>query len=166
MLVAAWRPSLSSALLGVLTALFIGCIGGCLSGCVARASVGPAPSGGTAVAATVGAPPRTAPATADACKACNGIWATHGLGQSESCNCRTTDAGKRCKDGADCQGLCLAAEQPEREVVEAGPPPRGYFVGKCSDTVAIYGCFKPIDKGASKNGPVPLTEPPQSLCAD
>lgn len=140
----------------VSTALIVG-------GCAARASVGPAP----ASAASAGAPqPPPAPATAEACKACHGLWAKHGIAQSESCNCRTTDAGKRCKDGAECQGVCVAADEPEREVVDPGPPPRGYFVGKCSETVAVFGCFKPIDKGAAAQGPLPLVEPPPSLCAD
>jgi len=141
----------------VLTTLIVG-------GCVARASVGPAPS--SATSAATGAAPAAPPTSADACKACNGLWGRHGLADTESCNCRTTDAGKRCKDGADCQGVCVAAEEPEREVVVAGPPARGYFVGKCSETVTVFGCFKPIDKGAASHGPVPLTDPPPSLCVD
>jgi hypothetical protein len=136
-----------------------------VAGCAASASVGPAPAVAPAPAAAPAGPPPP-PTSADACRVCHGIWAKHGIAATESCNCRTTDAGKRCKDGGECQGLCVAADEPEREVVEAGPPARGYFVGRCSETVIIYGCFKPIDKGAAARGPVPLAEPPPSLCAD
>lgn len=90
----------------------------------------------------------------------------HGIAQTESCNCRTSDGGKRCRDGAECQGLCVAAEQPEREIVEAGPPARGYFVGTCSETVAIFGCYRAIERGATSKGPISLAEPPAALCAD
>jgi len=138
-----------------------------LGGCAASASVGPAPVGAASAATAAGpAQPPPAPVTAEGCKACNGLWGKHGIAQSESCNCRTTDAGKRCKDGAECQGLCVTADDPEREVTDAGPPPRGYFVGRCSETVVVYGCFKPLDKGAAANGPVSLAEPPPSICAD
>src|SRR5688572_24532340 len=40
------------------------------------------------------------PQTERDCKACNGDWRVHGLSQTPSCNCRTTDGDKRCKDGA------------------------------------------------------------------
>jgi hypothetical protein len=113
-------------------------------------------------------PPRTRkppPRTERECKACNGDWRIHGLSQAPSCNCRTTDGGKRCRDGAECQGLCTAADDPEREVVERGPPARGFFVGRCSKFVTIFGCYRPIDDGASSS-PVDLSEPPQMICAD
>jgi hypothetical protein len=113
-------------------------------------------------------PPRTRkppPQTERDCKACNGDWGVHGLSPKPSCNCRTTDGGKRCKDGAECEGLCTAADDPEREVVERGPPARGFFVGRCSTFMTIFGCYRPIDDGARAR-PVDLTEPPQMICAD
>ena len=138
-----------------------------IAGCAAKASGGPAPAGATpATAATASAPPASRPTTEEGCKACNGLWGLHGLSPTPSCNCRTTDGGKRCRDGAECQGLCIAAEEPEREVVEAGPPPRGHFLGRCSETTAVFGCYRSIDRGAAARGPVPLTEPPAQLCAD
>jgi hypothetical protein len=99
------------------------------------------------------------------CKACNGDWGIHGLAQTPSCNCRTRDGGKRCRDGTECQGLCIGADAPERQVVEKGPPARGFFVGRCSKFETVYGCYRPIDDGASAR-PIDLTEPPNMICAD
>jgi hypothetical protein len=111
-------------------------------------------------------PPATPPVTPEACRACRGHWAVHGLDVKESCNCRTTDGGKKCRDGDDCQGMCIAAaDKPEVEVVEAGPPPRGFFVGRCSEVVTVFGCHRVIERGASSRGPVPLGEP-QTICVD
>jgi hypothetical protein len=156
------RSFVDPAVATALGALFV-------AACTASASIGPAPAAGTpaTVAAptpAAAAPPR--PTTAEACKACNGIWAAHGISQTESCNCRTTDAGKRCRDGGDCQGVCIAADEPERETVEAGPPARGFFVGKCSETMTAFGCSRMIDRGAVARGPVSLAEPPEQLCVD
>jgi hypothetical protein len=99
------------------------------------------------------------------CRACNGDWGNHGISSTPSCNCRTKDGGKRCKDGAECEGLCTAADDPEREVTDRGPPARGFFVGRCSKFASVFGCYRPIDDGASR-APVDLTEPPQMICAD
>jgi hypothetical protein len=117
------------------------------------------PSSGAAVSPS--------PRTADQCKAaCNGVWDVHGIAAEKSCNCRTRDGGKRCRDGADCQGMCITAEEPEREIVEEGPPTRGFFVGRCSDVVTVFGCNRQIAHGAAARGPVSLTEPPPSMCVD
>lgn len=127
--------------------------------------------GQTATAATASAsvgklPPSPPPTTPDGCQACNGVWGVHGIAKEESCVCRTTDGGKRCRDGGDCQGMCIAADNAEREVVQAGPPARGYFVGRCSDMVTVFGCNRIIDRGAAAAGPIVLGEPPQTLCVD
>jgi hypothetical protein len=103
---------------------------------------------------------------AETCKSCNGDWARHGLAETESCNCRTTDGGKVCLDGNDCQGLCIAAPDPEREIIVPGSPPSGYFRGRCSDHATVYGCNRIIDHGTRARGPVLLTEPPQTICVD
>jgi hypothetical protein len=120
----------------------------------------------TPVPAVAGPQASTAPRTVDACRSCRGVWAVHGLDEEESCNCRTTDAGKRCRDGAACQGKCVAAEQPETEVVAPGPPPRGYFIGRCSDMMIVLDCHRIIERGASARGPIPLVEPPPVICQD
>jgi hypothetical protein len=113
----------------------------------------------------VKSPAKTPPRTEKDCKACNGEWGIHGLAQTPSCNCRTTDGGKRCKDGNECQGLCVGADSIEREVVDKGPPARGFFVGRCSKLVTVFGCYRPIEDGASAR-PVDLTEAPQTICVD
>jgi hypothetical protein len=143
-----------------------GTLAALVAGCTASATVGPASPASTPVTAAAARPASERPATEDACRSCNGLWGVHGLSQTPSCNCRTTDGGKRCRDGAECQGLCIAGDEPERETVEAGPPARGYFVGKCSETVTVFGCMRLIDRGALSHGPVPLAEPPAQLCID
>ena len=47
-----------------------------------------------------------------------------------------------------------------------GPPARGFFVGRCSELVTVFGCNRVIERGASAHGPVLLAEPPQTLCVD
>jgi hypothetical protein len=122
----------------------------------------PPPPAASAPAASRAKPP---PQAEKDCKACNGDWGIHGLAQTPSCNCRTRDGGKRCRDGTECQGLCIGADAPERQVVEKGPPARGFFVGRCSKFETVYGCYRPIDDGASAR-PVDLTELPNMICAD
>ena len=92
-----------------------------------------------------------------ACKACNGEWSVHvtprappeaGLDPGETCNCRTTDAGKACHDSDDCQGWCVATGFT---VVETrGADQYGYTSGTCSELVDRYTCGSPIARGASK----------------
>jgi len=129
-------------------------------GCRSHATPPPAPTNAPAAARA------QSPRTADECQACRGDWGRHGLAQQESCNCRTSDAGRRCRDGADCQGMCIAAEEPEREEVDHGPPARGFFIGRCSELMTVYGCNRIIDRGTRAKGPVILAEPPQMLCVD
>jgi hypothetical protein len=109
--------------------------------------------------------PRSRPESERECKTCNGAWGIHGLAQTPSCNCRTSDGGKRCRDGTECEALCVAREAPEREVTHEGTPPRGYWVGKCSEFVTVFGCYRPIHDGAGIN-PVELVEPLQMICVD
>jgi len=118
-------------------------------------------------AAQLAAPPKVPPQTAEECRACRGDWGKHGIAETESCNCRTNDGGKRCTDGADCQGVCIAAtDNPELEVVDGGTTRRGFFVGKCSELVTVFGCNRIIDRGARSHGPVSPEEAPQQICVD
>jgi hypothetical protein len=113
-------------------------------------------------------PPAAAanPKTEEACARCNGVWGIHGLARSPSCSCRTADEGRRCRDGNDCQGQCVAADPPEREVVASGPPARGYYVGRCSQFTVVVGCRFFISRGAAASGPVDLSTPLRKLCID
>ena len=65
------------------------------------------------------------------------------------------------------QGMCIASkEDPQTEVMTPGPPARGFFVGRGSELVTVFGCNRIIERGASAHGPVSLAEPPQTLCVD
>ena len=109
------------------------------------------------------------PATEAGCSACGGEWAAHGLLGAQqgtmSCLCPTPDGGKRCRDGVECQGECLT-DGADHEVTAAGPPPVGFFVGKCSRFRTTYGCHRVIASGALQAGPVSLDQPPTEICAD
>src|SRR4051794_1466267 len=65
------------------------------------------------------------PTTEEACDVCNGTWGVHGIEESPSCVCPTTDAGKLCSDGLQCEGLCVVADGAPLEVVGTDSPPRG-----------------------------------------
>ena len=103
--------------------------------------------------------------TRDACTACNGEWGRHGIAETESCNCRTTDKGKVCRDGRDCSGECVA-DPALFEVVEPGSPARGRFRGRCSEFVTVFGCNAILSDGASDGPLVSKDQAPEELCAD
>jgi hypothetical protein len=63
--------------------------------------------------------------------------------------------------------MCIAStDKPETVVLNAGPPARGFFIGRCSELVTVFGCNGIIERGASARGPVPLTEALQVICVD
>jgi hypothetical protein len=145
-----------------------------LLACQCNASVttntGPAsgpPSPAAPPAATPAAavkPPR--PTNKAGCDACKGLWARHGISETESCICKAKDGGKACRDGSECEGTCLVGEDAKFEVAVPGPPPRGSFVGRCSDYDATFGCFRSIASGTRAKGPVTEDEAAQRLCVD
>ena len=51
----------------------------------------------------------------------------HGLAGIESCLCPTSDGGKPCDDGTDCQGMCQCEEVGDAQ-------------GECSPWVVVFGC--------------------------
>ena len=109
---------------------------------------------------------RPKPANPEECRACNGVWGKHGMAQAEGCNCRTKDAGKICRHGSECESACVAKDTPDQEVVEAGPPARGFFLGQCAEFVTPFGCARIIEKSGDPKAPVLLDEPPMKLCVD
>ena len=113
-------------------------------------------------------PPKI-PQTEAECRACNGDWGIHGMLDSHndrpSCLCRTRDAGKTCKDGLDCEGECEVVEG-KVEVSEPGPPPRGYFVGRCTEFDRVFGCRKLLMDGTRMRGPTSLDEAMPETCID
>jgi hypothetical protein len=108
--------------------------------------------------------PARPPQTEGECRACKGEWGVHGMRQVESCLCRTHDAGKSCKDGTDCEGECIA-EEGKTEVTLPGPPPRGFFLGRCSEFDHLFGCHKLLMDGA-RSKPARLDEPLTEMCID
>jgi len=136
--------------------------GGCAS---RRSSPPPVRDAGHAAPAKTAESAKTAepPKTAEDCRACGGEFGTHGINPTPRCICGTRDAGRRCKAKEDCEGDCVA-DGKEKEVTEPGPPPRGYFIGRCSKLRTTFGCHLFL---GPRSGPVRLDEPPeQQLCVD
>lgn len=109
--------------------------------------------------------PRKRPQNEAECRTCNGNWGVHGLRDEPSCLCRTRDAGKTCKDGLDCEGECEVVEG-KVEITEQGPPPRGYFVGRCTEFDLVFGCRKLLMDGTLARGPTSLDEALPEMCID
>jgi hypothetical protein len=105
------------------------------------------------------------PQTKEACDACQGRWGIHGLAEVPMCNCKTRDSGRTCRDGADCEGQCLA-ETNGFVVVQKGPPAKGYFRGHCSEFETTFGCYPTIPEGASKKGPQLAEDAAEEICID
>jgi hypothetical protein len=105
------------------------------------------------------------PKTKEACDACQGRWGIHGLAEVEICICKTRDSGRSCRDGADCEGQCLA-ESGGFVVVDKGPPAKGYFRGRCSEFETTFGCNSMIPEGASKKGPQIAEDAAEQICID
>jgi hypothetical protein len=99
------------------------------------------------------------------CDAKGGVWGKRGLDNTEGCLWRMKDGGRACRDGADCEGECIA-DRKTFEVVEKGPPPRGYFKGHCSEYDVTFGCYRPIAKGARAKGPLTEDEAAEEICVD
>ena len=63
--------------------------------------------------------------------------------------------------------MCIVSTQdPQSEVTMPGPPARGFFVGRCSELVTVFGCNRVLERGASAHGPVLLAEPPHTWRLD
>jgi hypothetical protein len=88
----------------------------------------------------------------------------------EGCLCRARDAGRRCTDGRDCQGICLQTGS-ERVVTRRCRTPSCIeevglrAVGRCSEFVAQFGCYSYIPEGARDRPPAAGLEI-HSACAD
>jgi hypothetical protein len=99
------------------------------------------------------------------CRACKGQWGIHGLAETPSCLCHTHDGGKSCKDGLECEGECEVVDG-KTQVTDPGPPPRGYFLGRCTDYDHVFGCSKLLMDGTAAKGPVNLEEALAEICVD
>jgi hypothetical protein len=134
---------------------------------LAGASCGPVAPAATSTETTTDATRRRShPTTKEACDACRGEWALHGIGTDESCICPTHDAGKMCFDSNQCEGQCLVADDATFERMEEGPPPRGCFVGRCSEFDTTFGCYRTIPSDTCAKGPVHEEDASQYICVD
>lgn len=73
----------------------------------------------------------------ESCKKHGGGW----ISSSCSCNLPTSDAGKECSDGSECDGACLAEKEKPGE-----PAPTK---GKCSEWTIVLGCRYFVTKGVA-----------------
>jgi hypothetical protein len=105
------------------------------------------------------------PTTKEACDACHGLWDIHGIGDVETCICPTSDAGKSCMDGEQCEGACIVTDD-EFQVVEPGTSPKGYYVGKCADYDTTFGCYRIVPRGVLERGPHVADEGIDDICVD
>ena len=76
------------------------------------------------------------------CRAAGGEWARFGVHDHlcgvYSCAERTKDAGKPCRNRADCEHLC---------VTNAPPKIGAEIVGYCAPVKTTFGCFTHVDGG-------------------
>jgi hypothetical protein len=152
-------------------AIFVGMttLGGCGSDAspTGNPAKGAGPSGPTASERYENKPPPPPrPETKEGCDACGGLWAVHGIEPAESCICRTSDLGKRCTDGRQCEGQCLVDNDAGFQVMDPSSPPRGFFTGTCSSYDTVFGCHFMIPPGVEDELPLPADEAAQHLCID
>ncbi|MBK8236818.1 MAG: hypothetical protein IPK74_14805 [Deltaproteobacteria bacterium] len=88
-------------------------------------------------------PARTAAIAA--CDACHGTWGTVGMAATETCDCPTADAGRRCSAAADCESFCIATGwEPSASADDPGRCAPGErrerLVGRCHGRQHAFGC--------------------------
>ena len=131
------------------------------------------PSGGSTATPPPPPPPTAAPATPPprpttkaGCDACKGQWARHGIAEGESCICKTNDEGHDCRDGNECQGECLLADDAVFHVMDQGDPPRGYYEGRCASYDTTFGCFRHVPADIGSQLPLTPEEAGPFVCVD
>jgi hypothetical protein len=108
------------------------------------------------------------------CRECDGDWGRHGLLGREGCLCRARDRGSECRDGRDCEGVCLFERaETVREASESCGS--GFcnvrlemvlLVGRCSEFVTEFGCHSYLPDGIAGEGPLPAYYPVPYICCD
>ncbi len=115
-------------------------------------------------------PARTAAIAA--CTACRGTWGAVGIAHTETCDCPTADAGKRCVADADCESVCIATgwERVEPAPADACRPgeSREELVGRCHDRQHAFGCRPRVTSARGRCvGPGPrLGDRLPTVCTD
>ena len=137
-----------------------------LSQCTTRVNPDTPSSPPPAPSASVPAQKAPRPTDKAGCDKCKGQWARHGIAEAETCICRTSDNGKACRDGAECEGACLLRLEDKFEVDVPGPPPRGHYTGRCSEFDTAFGCHRSIPSGVRAQGPQLAEDASQHLCVD
>ncbi|HMJ53770.1 MAG TPA: hypothetical protein VK540_16910 [Polyangiaceae bacterium] len=158
---------MKTSCLGVVSRAFVAIVGLLLgaAGCSADASeTATAPPRASQLTPNNPPPPR--PSTKEACDLCEGIWAVHGIAESETCICKANDEGHDCLDGNDCLGECLLDGDPEFHVMEAGDPPLGYYLGHCAGYDTTFGCFQRIADNIQGQLPLTSEQAGEFVCVD
>jgi hypothetical protein len=126
----------------------------------------PQSSASTAVLQQLPSNKATPPTTKEACDACNGLWDFHGIGDTETCICPTSDAGKSCTDGQQCEGACIVTDDDFEVIESGGDVPKGYYVGHCADYDTTFGCYRDVPPGTLEHGPHAKDEGIEDVCVD
>jgi len=90
------------------------------------------------VSSTPAADRTAVPASESECLAHNGHWGGLGLRPSGVCVLTTNDAGKKCTDASQCEGVCVAP---------AGAKRGARVVGTCSSERPVAGALTLVVKG-------------------
>jgi hypothetical protein len=77
------------------------------------------------------------PKSEKGCDARGGAWTQFGGSGQYFCRVKTRDAGVKCSNSSQCEGVCLAAYTK----------PGGIAYNSCSDEVSVYGCFEEFSDG-------------------
>lgn len=82
------------------------------------------------------------------CLALAGEWKEFGPSNNKECNLFTTDAGKECSDGKECQGFCFT--ESEEIISQADLSSPVSTMGICSDSTVVTGrCIAFVDEGTT-----------------
>jgi hypothetical protein len=148
----------SGRLAAIAAVVFVAVLAGV--GC-AKKPANKAEAGQVAAVPTAGG---ASPKTEEGCRACNGVFGPQGIDPNPRCVCRTKDPGKKCRGKEECEGDCIG-DLGDREVTQPGPPPLGFWIGRCSELRTTFGChvFLP---GKPPGAPVRLDEEPTKMCVD
>lgn len=91
------------------------------------------------------------PNNKDGCLKQGGVWRKWGVAPVESCNRKTTDAGRLCFDNSECEGRCLVNLPKEKiQPFMLGKIKINQKYGQCSDWVMNLGCLVMMEQGKAK----------------
>ena len=101
-----------------------------------------------AASSSAAPPPNTASPAPAQCKASGGRIEPVGMAGAPACVIPYADAGKPCRDTAQCKGRCLTREPKGSPV----PGPGATARGTCEATNRTFGCFAEVRGGRIANG--------------